>query len=308
MLQQTTFMGTAAWQLQNDLLTAIILPEHGGKVASLVYRPRSWELLFQNPKGVFRKAQRGDDFSDYEACGFDDAFPTVDACQVQVGERKVLYPDHGELWSAAFTAQPEGDALALHWQSPELGYMYEKRLSLENDRLVCRYHIHNPGTEALPALWVCHCLVHCEPDMRILMPQEVKQAENVFTSDWLGQAEAKLNYPKATGPRGAVDLQAMPADGALKYYADAPVQAGHCRYEYPHSGLYAELQYDSRKLPYLGFWATAGGYRGDVNCALEPTNGYYDNIDNARRHNACPVLHPHEGWDFSLGIQLHTLP
>ena len=186
--------------------------------------------------------------------------------------------------------------------------MYEKRLSLENDRLVCLYHIHNPGTEPLPALWVCHCLVHCEPDMRILMPQEVKQAENVFTSDWLGQAEAKLNYPKATGPRGAVDLQAMPADGALKYYADAPVQAGHCRYEYPHSGLYAELQYDSRKLPYLGFWATAGGYRGDVNCALEPTNGYYDNIDNARRHNACPVLHPHEGWDFSLGIQLHTLP
>ena len=113
MLQQTTFMGTAAWQLQNDLLTAIILPEHGGKVASLVYRPRSWELLFQNPKGVFRKAQRGDDFSDYEACGFDDAFPTVDACQVQVGERKVLYPDHGELWSAAFTAEPQGETLCL---------------------------------------------------------------------------------------------------------------------------------------------------------------------------------------------------
>ena len=94
MMQQTTLMGAAAWQMQNDLLTAIILPEHGGKIASLVYRPKNWELLFQNPKGVFRKAERGDDYSDYEACGFDEAFPTVDACLIQVGNRKVLYPDH----------------------------------------------------------------------------------------------------------------------------------------------------------------------------------------------------------------------
>lgn len=308
MLQPIQFMNAAAWQVQNDLLTAVILPEHGGKVASLVYRPRSWELLFQNPNGVFRKAQRGDAFSDYEACGFDDAFPTVDACQVQIGDRTVLYPDHGEVWSAAFAAKPTDTMLVLRWQSSELGYVYEKRLSLEKDRLVCRYHIHNPGRVALPALWVCHCLVHCEPDMRILMPPEVKQVENTFTGRWLGQAGAKLNYPKAKGPCGGLDLQAMPPDGTLKYYAAAPVQTGRCRYDYPHSGLYAELEYDSHTLPYLGFWATAGGYRGNVNCALEPANGYYDSINNALRHNACPVLNPDEVWDFSLSIRLSTLP
>ena len=64
MLEPTMFMGTSAWKLQNDVLMAIILPEHGGKVASLVYRSQNWELLFQNPNGTFRKAHRGDDFSD----------------------------------------------------------------------------------------------------------------------------------------------------------------------------------------------------------------------------------------------------
>lgn len=307
MLEPTTFLGASAWKLQNDVLTAIVLPEHGGKVASLVYRPQNWELLFQNSKGGFREASRGDDFSDYEACGFDDAFPTVDACEVQLGGRTVQYPDHGELWSAAFTAEACGETLCLRWQSPELGYTYEKQLRLVEDRLVCTYRIHNPGTEPLPALWVCHCLVHCEPDMRILMPLEVTQVENTFTSDWLGQAEATLSYPKAQGPRGALDLQTMPTDGALKYYAASAVKEGCCRYEYPVSHMAAQLEYDSAMLPYLGFWATGGGYRSDVNCALEPANGYYDNIDNARRHNACPVLNPEETWNFTLSIQLSPM-
>ena len=69
----------------------------------------------------------------------------------------------------------------------------------------------------------------------------------------------------------------------------------------------AQLEYDSTMLPYLGFWATGGGYRGDVNCALEPTNGYYDGIPNAWQHNACPVLTPDETWNFTLSIQLYPL-
>ena len=307
MLNPATFMGAAAWELENESLSAVILPAHGGKVASLVYRPQNWELLFQNPKGCFKRAERGDDFSEYEACGFDDAFPTVDACSVRIGGREVQYPDHGELWSADFTAKPEGDTLNLHWQSPELGYIYEKALSLAGNSLICRYHIHNPGNQPIPDLWVCHCLVQCEPDIRILMPEDVRQAENTFDNDWLGEKERKLPYPMASGPRGDIDLQCMPKDGALKYYAASPVKKGSCRYEYPHSGLYAELRYDPNKLPYLGFWATAGGYRGDVNCALEPANGYYDSIDNAQRHNACPILGAGESWTFELSIKLDKL-
>ena len=111
----------------------------------------------------------------------------------------------------------------------------------------------------------------------------------------------------AAGPRGNIDLQVMPPDGALKYYAASAVKEGCCRYEYPASQMAAQLEYDSNMLPYLGFWATSGGYRGDINCALEPTNGYYDGIHNARQHNACPVLTPDETWNFTLSIQLYPL-
>lgn len=307
MLQQTTFLGSEAWVLQNDALRAVILPGHGGKVASLVLRQKSFELLFQNPKPCFSAARCGDDFSRFEACGFDEAFPTVDPCTVTVDGTPVPYPDHGELWSAAFAARPDGEALELTFVSPLLGYRYTKRFSLDGNRLVCRYHIENPTARAFPALWVCHCLVRAEPDLRIELPPEVTAVENAFAGPWLGPAGQRRNYPVADGPRGPLDLRQMPTDGMLKFYADGPVRTGWCRYRYPRSGVTATLHYDPAALPYLGFWATAGGYRGDVNCALEPSNGYYDSIPLARAHNACPVLDAGGCWDFPLEIELTGL-
>ena len=307
MLQQDTFLGCPAWTLENEFLRAVVLPEHGGKTASLILREKDFELPFQNPRPGFRKARCGDDFSDYEACGFDEAFPTVDPCTVTVGGEAVAYPDHGELWSAAFDAEPDGDALALRFTSPLLGYRYRKRLTLEGPKLVCRYQIENPTLRDIPALWVCHCLVRAEPGLQIQLPPEVRLVESAFTSDWLGPAGNLLPYPQARGPRGPLDLRRMPPDGCLKFYARGRVEAGWCRYLYPGSKVQATLRYDTAALPYLGFWATAGGYRGDVNCALEPASGYYDNIPLAMERGACPVLHAGETWEFTLEIELAPL-
>ena len=216
-MRRINFMGADGWALENEALSAVVLPAHGGKVASIIYRPRGFELLFQNPKGVFRRAGRGDDFSMFEACGFDEAFPTVDACVFETAGETLSYPDHGELWSAAFEPKMDGGGILLSYHSPVLGYRYEKRFSLEDERLVCRYRIENPTGRDLPALWVCHLLVRCEPDMRLLLPPGVMQVQNVFSSDWLGQRRALLSWPLAEGPRGQVDLSRMPPDGQLKY-------------------------------------------------------------------------------------------
>ena len=96
-MRRINFMGADGWALENEALSAVVLPAHGGKVASIIYRPRGFELLFQNPKGVFRRAGRGDDFSMFEACGFDEAFPTVDACVFETAGETLTYPVHGGL-------------------------------------------------------------------------------------------------------------------------------------------------------------------------------------------------------------------
>ena len=303
-MKQDKFMGADCVVLENDDVRAVILPAHGGKAVSLVLKENGFECLFQNPKPAFSRARRGDNFSDFEACGFDDAFPTVDACEVSVGGRTVVYPDHGEIWSAAFETVREGDALKLRYESDSLGYVYEKTWSVEGHSLVCTYRIHNPGSSDIPAIWTCHCLMRAEAGMHLIVPEGADSVENVFSNDWLGEAGRILAYPLADGPRGAVDLSKMPSDGQLKYYFVSPVKDGCCGYRYEASGVEVTLHYDAKRLPYLGFWATGGAYRGDRNCALEPSDGYFDGISLATSKGRCPVLHAGETREFKLELRV----
>ena len=64
------------------------------------------------------------------------------------------------------------------------------------------------------------------------------------------------------------------------------------------------LHYDVKKLPYLGVWITAGGFEGDYNCALEPSNGFYDGIGRAEKNCRLPVLKAGEAMDFELVVSL----
>lgn len=77
--------------------------------------------------------------------------------------------------------------------------------------------------------------------------------------------------------------------------------------EYPAEGMAVVLTYDPAQLPYLGFWVTAGGFKGEYNCALEPSTGWYDSVDCARRQGCCPVLEPGQEQSFSMTIRVCPL-
>ena len=38
-MRRINFMGADGWALENEALSAVVLPAHGGKVASIIYRP-----------------------------------------------------------------------------------------------------------------------------------------------------------------------------------------------------------------------------------------------------------------------------
>lgn len=91
----------------------------------------------------------------------------------------------------------------------------------------------------------------------------------------------------------------------VKYYVAGRVKRDGCGYDYPETGTSVRLFYDTQKLPYLGCWITAGGYRGEKNCALEPSTGYYDSVETARRlGGGCPELGPEETLCFSLEMEV----
>ena len=102
MIEKCIYKGIEAIKLENDVLKIIVIPSMGGKVASIYRKDKKFELLFQSKEEIYRKPKVYDEFCKYDASGFDDAFPTIDEGNVIIGDKTVLYPDHGEIWAASF--------------------------------------------------------------------------------------------------------------------------------------------------------------------------------------------------------------
>lgn len=299
MISVTKWHGENAAVLQNEKVSAAVLPEHGGKIASLYEKHKRFELLFQNPHPCFKRASLGDAFSEYEACGYDDAFPTIDECGVCLNGCRITYPDHGEIWSASLSYSVNGDSVEMCYNSKILPYKYEKKISLEDRGIKCEYKITNNGGFSFPYLWAFHCLVNMEDGMGLIYPKNTHELVNVQNSGVLGRTGACCQFTQ--------NFCRPPSRPTTKYYVKGKVTEGRCGYEYPAHGLKAVIAYNPDSLPYLGFWCTHGGFRGDVNCAFEPATGFYDNALKAFQAGTGSILKPSETVAFSLKISFANM-
>ncbi|MDD3278700.1 MAG: DUF4432 family protein [Lachnospiraceae bacterium] len=289
--------------LENDVLRVKVRPNPGARLVSVYHKGKAFELAAQ-PSGRSQGTLQGDSpsFADFDPSGMDDAFPNIDPEQVMAAGRKLQYPDHGEVWSHPFSSRQEDEQVSLVFESGVFAYRYQKDIALEGDSLILHYQISNQGRESLPCIWTFHGLLRYEEDMELFFDTSVRGFVNVFENAALG----------AVGTRYAVEddrysfcrVPAPDTCSMTKYYADGPLQVGHCGVYYPSAGVRATLSYDAKTLPYLGVWITAGGFQGDYNCALEPSNGYYDSISCAKKHNSLYELPPGESLTFTIRLRL----
>lgn len=283
-------------RLENQKLRIKFHPHLGGKITSFFHKEKEFELAAQPGKPLTELPAPDGNFAPY-AFGMDDAFPNIDAESVQWKGRRIRYPDHGEIWMASFDVMDQSeDHAALAWNSP-LGYRYEKTLRLADNALAIHYRITNESAEELPCIWTWHGLMRYEEEMEVILPPGTTHCRNVLTGPVLG--EAGTVYP-AEDPR----FTGVPGAGMSKFYAEPPVKQGSCGLRYPSRNVTCRMEYDVEKLPYFGFWVTAGGFQGDYNCALEPTNGFYDSISGACLNGCLPVLQPGETMAFAIKILL----
>ncbi len=295
------YKGLRAAVLENDILKVVVLPGRGGKTASILHKPKGFELLAQ-PKGEYPPISSGMDFSKGDASGFDDAFPSIDGGTVMVDGKAILYPDHGEIWTMPMEAALGEDSILLVGESTILPYRYQKKIRLDGDRVCYQYTITHTDGASFPCLWACHGLLRYEPDMRLSYPSGMAFARNVLSGPELG--EIGDLHPLAGG---AYDFSAVPPKEShtmVKYYLQGRCPVGRCDVFYPAQGMACEMEFDHVKLPYLGFWLTAGGYRGEYNCAFEPATGFYDGISRAAESKTVVILSPGQTLSFSLSYRL----
>ena len=247
--------------LQSSGLEVLVAPDLGGKTLS-VRSKSGHELLFQ--RSGAQPVGRSE-FGDW-AFGWDDCWPSVEAGGPG-------YPDHGALWSlSARVREKSASSLTLETAPRDRSWLYAKTWTLVDKTIAIRVSMENLSTLPLPSFWTLHALVRLEDDMRLVFPAGDSR-KTVSGNDF---------FPKSFPARGS----------ASKFWIPEPVERGFCGVDYPSLGMAYRLEWDPRELPYLGYWVTNGGFRGERNAAWEPSDGFYDSIQTARRNGALPVLEP----------------
>ena len=145
-MTQTVYKGLDAWTLENDALRLTFLPGYACKMASLINKKTGREWLFQSNNDTLRVPEYGASFAEYDSSGFDEVFPSIDACPYPCGTyRGTPVPDHGEVWALPWehTVHADGNGLTARVQSPKLPYRFTRELILSGHDIRLHYTLEN---------------------------------------------------------------------------------------------------------------------------------------------------------------------
>ena len=295
---RTTYKSRPALAVTTPAMTALFLPEDGGKLAS-VTAADGFEFLCQNPAPDYAPLAYNGSYVDSECASFDDMFPTVDPYTPTEGEYAgITYPDHGETCRLPYEVQISGGSVKLSATSRILPLTYEKVITPQSDgSMTVTYTIKNSGNESLPFIWAAHCMLRGQDDLRIVTPYP---------------QGTPLTYMFGATPADGLPLDRLsgyePGLGrAYKYYFDEPSDGGFVGGVYTESGHRFEMDFGTpfgSALPYLGVWINNGSFKNYYNIAIECATAPYDAPDRAMQSGYCSEIPRGSKWEFTLRIRV----
>jgi hypothetical protein len=273
----STALGMRSIVLENGLLRLEILPEAGAKINQITYKPLGADLLWHNPHLFPARHEPSACYDDVWSGGWDELFPNDEPGPLN----GYLLPDHGELWTGEWHAEPfeRDDAVGVHlrFTTPITSFLVERTLLLRADsaQLEIHYRFTNHGAESFPFLWKLHPAFAVSSSHRIDFPPMAVLREPEFPGT-LGDAPPIFPWPHAPMGDSTLDLRQVPdaSSRALHFFYGAGLVDGWCGITNRANRLACALRFDPKIFPSCWLFATYGGWR-DLNVAvLEPATGY----------------------------------
>ncbi|MBE6598506.1 MAG: hypothetical protein E7638_03575 [Ruminococcaceae bacterium] len=283
MIKETMYKDRPAISVEGGGLTAVFLPEDGGKMASL--RTAAGEELLCGAKGErYLPLTPDGSYVDAECSAFDDMFPAIDPCTIDGHD----YPDHGEVCRIPHTAENLGDKLRLSCTVQSVWADYVKEITPEEDGIAIRYEITNRNPSPLPYLWAGHMMFAAH------------EGDSVFSNapEDCGMRVMFGNPPEKPNVIGPFSKEGE----SYKYYLTSPFSPLVCGIDYAAGGrLTASFEGDAVR--WLGVWMNNGSFKGMYNLAPEPCTAPYDNPQNAEKEGAASVIPPLGTVTFTLHLK-----
>lgn len=277
-----SYRGLNAVVLENRVLRLVILPQAGGKIWQITYKPYDQDLLWNNPRVAPAKLPMNSRYDDVWSGGWDELFPN-DEVGVIGGE---AYPDHGEFWTGDWRAETSSSAgeaaVRLKFTTPISAIEVEKTIRLrgEQSRIEFHHRFTNRGRSEFPFLWKLHPAMAVTPQHRIDFPAMKVLLEPAFQGTLAGAPEA-WQWPFVKTAAGTIDLRRITPEDAqqLYFFYGVEMKGNWCALTNTANGLACGLQFDPAVFPCCWLFATYGGWRNYNVAVLEPCTGYPLNFE-----------------------------
>ena len=292
-----SYRGLPAVVLENSALRIVVLPEAGAKIWQITYKPLDADLLWNNPRVAPGRLPMGSRYDDVWSGGWDELFPNDEVAVIE-GES---YPDHGELWTGHWTAEPFSQAdvagVRLRYVTPISAIEIEKTISLRigHARIEFQHRFTNRGQTDFPFLWKLHPAMAVSAHHRLDFPAMKVRLEPAFPGTLAGARDI-TDWPLLKTPHGDVDLRCVTPESArqLYFFYGSEMKGNWCALTDTEKKLSCALQFDSAVFPYCWLFATYGGWRNYNVAVLEPCTGYPLNFDAMKVAGRHKTLRPGE--------------
>ena len=253
-------------------------PDDGARLSRLRFQGR--DLLTRKPD-AFRPPAR--DFGEYETrpvYGYDDCFPTVEACALP-GRPGVCIRDHGELCWVPWDVSFERGRLLCRTRSTAFpAVRFSRTLTFALGTLAWRFEVVNEGVEPVSFIHVMHALMPVNKIVGLRLPGfDVAIDEPTDRAVGLSSADAcarhLLNLPQ----------------GSARMLLLRGVREGRFAITFS-TGLELRVEWPVAVLPTLSVWWNNSGYPDEEGCrrsecALEPIPGSGSSLARSGTEESC---------------------
>lgn len=307
-----SYAGNRAVILAREGLTAVVLPDLGAKIISLVSSRTGREFVWRDPHRELLPIRPGSTYAENDASGIDDCFPTIDRC-LYPGDpfRGLELGDHGDLWSRQWDWRRDAGGALFTVAGAALPYRFEKWITIESSpsRLVIENTLHATGENAFDYQWTGHPLFHAEEGMRIGLSHGCAANTGFATGGRLMVNGSPWSWPEAPAPDGSLlDVSVVgPPDEGLneKYWLAAPGQGCALNYLAPDEQLC--VGFDPSVLPWMAVCVNYGGWPASHPgywVAVEPSTSPHDSLTDTCAAGLARRIGPGEThrWSWSLSV------
>ena len=312
--------GWKAEVLENDFLKVSVIPELGAKIAQIKDKYANYDWLWEDPTRPLRARQVTDKYDEHDISGFDECFPNIGISSYP-GDPDLILPDHGELWSQAWSCEKTNDSIISTAIGKVLPYIFERKITLKDRSLEFSYAIENTGQESFKGFWSAHPLFNAVEGMQILLSGNRPMTKEFGFSGRIGSDGVDgyaghldtYTWPNTVGESGrSYDLSQITLAEPLtdKVVVSAP-DDGVITLLNPRHKCAVRFSLDPQEIPYVGmcFNLDAWPFTGHKArwLAIEPSLGPTDKLDESDTMCEVPIFPANRPVTFGFTLTFSSL-